>query len=350
MLLRKSEDRTLAIVGAALVLCIALTWFTIVLNPFAGRPRDRISVTIDTPYVGQGVNIGTALVMHGVQVGHVTDMASLPGGGIRLTSDLEKAPVAGLTDKMTIDFRPINYFGVTGINIISGAGGQPLSDGMQIGTVPRGNFALQALLSRLGEISAGAITPQLISTIDRATRYTDGLNPLIETVAMALQAVADVQSVSTARLLANSTGVAVVLPPFADMAGNLIDNMLGRAPYTDPTNQRMDVGVGELSEDFFQQRALGGEKILADELFAGVGRLETKYVDDLLPAIDELKTLTDPVPVLLRPDDFGRSIVEMRTRLENMFVGSPEQRALQVRIILDSLPGLAAPLGEVGAS
>ena len=40
---------------------------------------------------------------------------------------------------MKIDFRPVNYFGVTGINLIPGAGGQRLRDGTQINTVPEGN-------------------------------------------------------------------------------------------------------------------------------------------------------------------------------------------------------------------
>lgn len=336
MLLRGSEDRTLTVIGAVVVLCAVLTGFAFAWNPFGGQPSDRISVTIDTPYLGQGVKEGTVLVMHGVKVGVVTTVASLRDGGVRLVSELQKAPASGLTDAMNIDFRPINYFGVTGVNIIATPGGQPLHDGMQIHTVPQGNFALQALLSRLGEVSVGTLTPQLISTIDRAAQYTDALTPLIETMLTALQTVAGVQTVSTAQLLANATGVGVAFPSFVDSAVYASDHLLAR-------------GLGRVTEDFYQNRLHRWTEIASTQLFGSVGRLETKYVDDLLPAIDGIKALTDPIPALIRPDDFGQTLVELRTRYEKMFAGPPDQRALQVRIVLDSLPGVAAPLQAMGA-
>lgn len=43
-------------------------------------------------------------------------------------------------------------------------------------------------------------------------------------------------------------------------------------------------------------------------------------------------------------------LVELRTRLEKMYAGTPEQRALQVRILLDSMPGVAAPLAAAGGA
>ena len=83
---------------------------------------------------------------------------------------------------MGIDFRPANYFGVTGINVLPGEGGQPLHDASLIKATPSGNFTLQALLSRANAISHTVLTPKVIDVIDRATRYTDGLEPLLETI------------------------------------------------------------------------------------------------------------------------------------------------------------------------
>ena len=209
----ESEKRTLTVVGTAVLLCLGLVGLLVVLNPFAGRPPDLISVAIDTGYVGQGVGTGTPIVMHGVTVGRVTAVSSLSGGGVRLDADLEKAPVSGLTEALGIDFRPVNYFGVSGINLTPGSGGQPLRDGTRISTAPKGNSTLQALLSQLGQVSTGVLTPRLIEVIDRATRYTDALDPLIETAFIATNAVAQVQTVSTMQLLTNATGLSVVFPP-----------------------------------------------------------------------------------------------------------------------------------------
>ena len=146
----ESEARTLTIVGAATALATVLVLaILIVAHPFRSRPNDRITVAIDAPFVGQGVAKGTALVMHGVKVGEITAITSSPRGGVRLDADLQSGPIQGLTDAMDIDFRSINYFGVTGINLTAGSGGQVLRDGMRINKVPTGNFTLQALLSRL---------------------------------------------------------------------------------------------------------------------------------------------------------------------------------------------------------
>jgi hypothetical protein len=48
-------------IGGAVVLCIALVTTLSMANPFAKRPAGMFSVAITTPYVGQGVQAGTAV-------------------------------------------------------------------------------------------------------------------------------------------------------------------------------------------------------------------------------------------------------------------------------------------------
>jgi hypothetical protein len=338
----EAERRTLTIVGVAALLCVAVAGLLIVVNPFSGRPAGVISIAIDTPYVGQGVAKGTAVVMHGVQVGQVTAVTSMTGGGVRLDADLQKTPVAALTDTMNVDFRPINYFGVTGVNLIAGTGGQPLHDGIHINTVPRGNFTLQALLSRLGEISAGVLTPQLIQVIDRATRYTDALDPLIETALIAANAVAQSQTVSTARLLRNTAGLSVVFPSTVNALMDTGDSFIHNDENFGHHATR------DVSADEFEHRYIPTLVASSVGVFADVGRLESSHTGDLLPMIDMLKSVFDVVPPLIRPEGFAQMLAQLRTRLEKMYAGTPEQRALKVRIVLDSLPGVAAPINAIG--
>lgn len=336
----ESEARILAIIGFAVALCcVAVAGQLIVFNPFGGRAAGRISVVIDTPYVGQGVAQGTAVVMHGVKVGEVTAISSLPAGGVRLDADLEKTPVSGLTDAMDIDFRPINYFGVTGINLAAGVGGQTLRDGMQIDTRPKGNFTLQALLSRLGEVSTGVLTPQLIQVIDRATRYTDALDPLIETALVAANAIGDVQTVSSAQLLANTTGLSVAFPSAVDALTDAGSALL----HSD--DNYMNYGIMDETPEEFENIMIPVLDESSVGLFNAVGQLESKHVSDLLPLINMTKSLADVVPPLIRPEGVAEMLIDLRTRFEKMYAGTPEQRALQVQIVLDALPGVAAPLG-----
>lgn len=339
----ESEKRTLTIVGTAVVLlCLSVVGLCIVFNPFAGRPPGVISVSIVTPYVGQGVAPGTAVVMHGVTIGEVTAVVSLPEGGVRFDADLQKGPAAGLTDRMNIDFKPANYFGVTGVNLMAGNGGQPLRDESYIESVPKGNFTLQALLSRLGEVSTGALTPQLIRVIDRATHYTDALNPLIETALISANAVAQVQTVSTAQLLTNTAGLSVVFPSTANALINAGDNFL----HNDETSEGRS--NADLSQEEWDQRYIPTLELASNHVLHDVGKL----LDTLMvarPVIDAVTELTDVVPTLIRPEGFAQMLADLRSRFEKMYAGPPGQRALQVRIVLDSLPGVAAPLRAMGA-
>lgn len=342
MLLRgttESEARTLTIIGTALVLCLVgvLAAFT-VFNPFGGRAPGLISVVIDTPYVGEGVTNRTAVVMHGTHVGEVTDVTSLRAGGIRITADLQSGPVAGLTNTMKIDFRPINYFGVTGINLIAGSGGEALHDGTRINTVPNGNFTLQALLYRLGEVSAGAITPQLIKVIDRGTRYLDALDPLLETMLIVANAVAGVQSASTAQLLTNTTELSAPMPGFVGSLTNAVQF------YSNTNAHHAQWGLRDLSEAVHQGRAVPFIHE-AVHIFGDLGHLLSSHVGDLLPLVDGTKGVVDVVPPLIRPEGIAQTLVELRSRFEKMYAGIPGQPAVNVRIVLDSLPGVAGPLG-----
>jgi hypothetical protein len=177
-----------------------------------------VSISIETPYVGPGVVDGTPLIMHGVKVGEVSTISSVPNVGVRLNADLLPESAKGLTDSMGIDFRPANYFGVTGINLLPTETGQPLRSGAKLSVVPKGNFALQVLLYRLGTLSHQVITPRLISVVDRATRYTDALTPLLETLITISTTVTNVQTVGTAQLLRNVTGINVAFPGAIDAA------------------------------------------------------------------------------------------------------------------------------------
>jgi hypothetical protein len=332
------EARILTAVGMGLAICavLAVTAFAVV-DPFGGRPSDQFGVVIESPYVGQGVATGTALLVHGVKVGEVTQVSSVPGGGVRMAAELRQGPTAGLTDAMGIDFRPANYFGVTGINLRPGDGGRALVNGSLIKTTPVGNFTMQALLSRLGELSHGVFTPHLVDVVQRATDYTDGLNPLLETMLVVSTSVTNVQSVSTAQLLTNTTGISVAMPGF-------VNGMMSTGNYF------VHATLDNVTEDFYKNTYTPTIAFTNTSLFGATGNLLTSHSTELAPMVDMIKVLTDVVPGLVPADAIADTARELRTRLEKLFAGSPEQRAINVRVVLDSLPGVAAPIDAVGGT
>lgn len=348
----------MTVIGLVLLLIVTGTGLLLVVNPFGGDDEKRLAIIMDVPYVGQGVGAGTPLMMHGIAIGRVTSIASIPGGKVRLNADLEPEPSAGLTDALGVDFRPANYFGVTGINLTPGSGGQPLRDGAEIATVPTGNFTLQALLSRMGEITDGVVTPQLVDVINRATRYTDGLNPLIETMVTVADSVTKVQAVSTEQLMRNATGISAAFPGFLDAAtaaGYGFNQGSGFVTFkVDSANalpgQAMVAVAGQpQSDEFWQTRSKATLDVIANSLFGAIGKLLSSHTSDLLPAVNLVQTLTDTVPGLVTPAGLSDTMVELRTRFEKLYGGSPEQRALQVHIVLDQLPGVQAPVNAMGA-
>ena len=367
------EKRIMTRVGAIVVVSLVIaTLLYHVVDPFGRKPRDTISVAIDTPYVGQGVAVGTPVIMHGVKIGQVTSVSSVSGGGVRLKTDFQRGPTRELTDAMGIDYRPSNYFGVTGINVIPAQRGRPLLDGMQISITPKGNFSLQALLYRLGEITNGVFNERLISVIDRATRYVDGLNPLLETALIVGNSVAKVQTVSTERLLRNTTGVSIAFPGFVDAlisAGNdflhtyFVDfdseeykKIWKYYPVLDDQNKARYEANVELArqhmakdDEYFDIHWLPVFDAARTDLFSRLGYLEGSHIDDLFPFLESVRGLADAVPHIVSPENFAYTLTELRRRFERMYAGSGDQRALQVRIILDRLPGVAAPLGWAGA-
>lgn len=357
------QERVLLGIGAGVVLVIVLALTLSVLNPFGGRPAGLYSVAITTPYVGQGVQEGTPVVLHGVKVGEVTSVKNTADGEVRLDTDLETAPTQGLTNDMDIDYRPINYFGIPGVNLIPRSGGQALHDGSQLRLVPTGNFTLAELLYQLGNVSQASLTPQLISVIDRVTRYTDGLNPLFESLVTMSRAVEAVQTEPTEEQVSRLGVALAAVPPFANELVIGLRRVQDFSFYPGQTRgpaassamvlappylvDAQIPSLGEFTDQYFDTYWDTGLDSAQNGLFKAVGTLVGSHVDDLYPLISGLKSITDTVPVLLRPRDVAQKLAELRSRFEQLYEGNGEQRAVSVRLLLDGLPGVAAPMGIV---
>jgi hypothetical protein len=357
------QERVLLGIGGGVVLFIVLALVISVLDPFGGRARGLYSIAITTPYVGQGVVDGTSVVLHGVKVGEVTNVTNTADGQVELNADLETAPTRGLTNEMDIDYRPINYFGVPGINLIPKAGGQALRDGSQLTLVPTGNFTLAELLYQLGDVSRASLTPQLISVIDRVTRYTDGLNPLFESLVTISRAVEAVQTEPTEDQVARLGSALTAVPSFANELVIALRRVQDFSFYPGETRspsasdgpklaypylKNVSVpSLGDISDEYYNAYFDKGLDAVQNGLFKSVGKLVASHVDDLYPLISGLKALTDTVPVLLRPLDVAQKLAELRDRFEKLYAGNGDQRAISVRLLLDSLPGVAAPMGIV---
>ena len=97
--------------------------------------------------------------------------------------------------------------------------------------------------------------------------------------------------------------------------------------------------------EYFQKHFIVTLDLVEQGLFAAVGKLVGSHVDDLIPLVNGIKAITDTGPVLLRPQDIAEKLAQLRSRFETLYAGNGDQHAISVRILLDSLPGVAAPIG-----
>ncbi len=331
----QQESRILGWIGMLTVLSVGIVAIMLWRSPYGESVKSALRVTLDATYIGHGVDTGTALMMHGVKIGEVTSVAHAADGRVRLDTSIDRAQGTGLTDTFSVDFRSANYFGITAINVIPGSGGRPLADGSVIDIVPAGNFTLQSFLSRVGAISNGVLDQHAIDVIAKATHFTDSLDPFLETVLTVSETFARVQNVSTATLLANATGIAVALPAFAGSAINFGDHYV-------------HAGLDNRSEVYFNKLFLPSINLIAFDLFGVIGKLEASHSTELAPVTDLVKQLTDVAPGLVPSDEIADTARELRTRLERLFAGTPDRRAVDVHVILDSLPAVASTVDVLG--
>jgi hypothetical protein len=169
--------------------------------------------------------------------------------------------------------------------------------------------------------------------------------------------------------LRNTTGVSVAFPGFVDALIGTGNNFL-HSYFVDFDSEKFKkiwkyypALDDKLKRQYDDNARLARETIATDEyferhfnsifdtartdLFSRVGYLESSHINDLFPVVESLRALADAVPKIVSPESFAYTITELRKRFESMYAGSGDQRALQVRIILDRLPGVAAPLGLV---
>jgi hypothetical protein len=83
----------------------------------------------------------------------------------------------------------------------------------------------------------------------------------------------------------------------------------------------------------------------ATDLFVKVGNILSTHTYDLFPVVEEVRSLTAVVPKIVNADGIGETMRELHSRLVRMYEGSGDQRAMQVRIVLDQFPAVAEPLG-----
>ncbi|WP_330254957.1 MCE family protein [Nocardia sp. NBC_00565] len=334
----RRQTLTVEITAAVVVLIVVIA---VALGMAVHRQQThsgKILLGIEIPYVAPGVAVGTHVMMHGVEVGEVTELRRIDQNALRMTVALNPDRAVGLTDTFEFDYRPENYFGVTAVNLQAGAAGAKLVSGRVLARTPLGDYSMSTMIEKGSLVVDGTLTNDVIDTLDKVVRYTNGLNPMIQTGIIVTDRIAKTQQALPSESIGYFNNILAVLPAFdREFVASL--NGLFYTSY----NRRADGSLGVNNE--LMDRDDVGLQLAAGKLFGAAGHLLASHATELPPIADVVQAMTDVIPDVLAHGsltDRFRTLVEQYDRA---ITGPEGAKTLNLRIALDRLPMLAAPFG-----
>lgn len=327
-----STKRGSMLIGS-LVLLIALTVAATGFLIHETRRDTRMPVILRTENIGDGIGVGTPVRYDGVDVGSV---ARVDADGIntkKVTLLLDRAHLIGLTDNLFVDYSPSNLFGISEVALKEADGGVPLRDGIVVDlTGPRSNRQRDAtmgvLIRTVAEATGDLFTPQLTEVLMRLSETSRQFTPLMETIVSMSRMVAETQKMPPSYLLDQYGSMLVGAGSLFDGTVGLV-NRLTRIEILNNQRGLFDAAVSTVGEKFFPA--------LANTIFTARNYL-SDYTVMLVPILSAASSM---VPT---PEASSAQLSEILARLGNSFTQTPDGPVLNLKVIVDSFPGLATPL------
>lgn len=326
-----------AIVTVVTVLVVAVAVYGIRL---VVDDDDNLRIRVSTPSVGPGVKSGAAVILNGAEVGHIVDLRRADDA-VLMDLELSPAKVEGLTDTFGMDFRPENYFGVTAVNIFKGSGGSELRSGVTLTRDVAPDYTMSTMIERSSLLVDGGLNAEMVRILDDILRYTNGLTPLLRAGLVFADQVAKTQRALPSELLGDANSILEVFP---DFLGQAVES--GYTIYQGKYNRLPDGSIG--INDRVLNMSDAGLKVASGTLFAAAGTLLRSHATELTPAVEIVRLYADVVPDVLGNGTLGPKLRTVLNRFTTAFGGTAGQPSLRLRVVMDDLPGVAAPLGLAG--
>lgn len=337
---RRMQSRILVITGATALAAIVLVagcarW----VYPRLTSPSG-IHVQAMVAAVGPGIEPGSKVLLHGAEIGEVTELAPSASGGVNL--DMRLTDSADLGTDFQIDFRPQNYFGISAVNLSNGTETKPrVVDGDSFDRGAVNDFTMSTMLEQGSLVVDGSLTSTVIESLDKVTRYANGLAPLVESGVLLAENVSKTQAQLPSAFLGRMNDLLTELPAFNKEVTSALHSMYLSLYNRLPNGE---FGINEpLLDDTDETLAL-----LGSDLFGLAGTLLSSHESSLTPLTQVAKAQLDPLPGLFTGSNPFDTAVSAIDRLESAFGGTDAQRTLQVRLMLDQLPAISGVLASTG--
>ncbi|MFF2060071.1 MlaD family protein [Rhodococcus qingshengii] len=339
-----SQRRILTISGiAAFLVGTLVILLVVVVYPRATAPEGtRFSLVV--PTLGPGVTPGSKILLRGAPIGKVVTVTALDDGDVELLLAVDGDGIGVLTDTLTVDFRPENYFGVSAIYLSSQPGGSTIREGQVITRTESPDYTMSTMLETGSLVIDGTLTGDVIASLDKVMRYANGLSPLIRSGIIFADQVAKTQQQVPSVHLQRINALLREFPAFGQGAADALYSIAGSVYNSAPAGEPItpDRALLDSTDETLA--------LLGSDLFGAAGKLLASHGDELTPLTQVLAQLTDPIPGMLGGAGTFADIDELITRLDGAFTGGPENKTLQVRLILDNLPAMAGPMAATGVT
>lgn len=304
------------------------------------RPDDQIGVTLITAHVGAGVVSGTDVRLDGVQVGSVDSVSGAGPGRQRISLHLQRSQLFGLSDALRLDYAPGNLFGITALRLESVAGGTPLRSGSVVDLSESDgervqDATLSSMLESTGQLTGDVLTPKLTDLLRTVSHDVSAFTPLMQAIGTTVRSYTDTRQLPPAQLLSQFGSALHGVPALLTGAATLLES--------DLNNEQL-----QTQEDLTRFTQMFGNiqtKLLptatetlytAQRHFQGFMPIATAILDQLAGSVST-------------PERSAGELNELLTRFDSAFHNSPDGPVLNVRVDLDTVPGLATPLAALFA-
>ncbi|MCF8571341.1 MlaD family protein [Gordonia sp. HY002] len=336
-----NQTRTLVTAGSTAIIVIVLALIvTAVVYPKATEPSGT-EVHLVLPASGPGLKEKSKVLLRGAEVGVVTSIDSTDPYSVQVDIALDEAAAATLTDTFDVDFRPANYFGTTAVNLIAKPGGGSISDGETIARDSAPDFTMSTMLEHGSIVVDGSLTRDVISSLNKVTKYASGLSPLIETMIVVSDNVSRTQKQLPSTLLGKLNDITAVFPNANVEALGALDAITNAQFNRMPDGSR---GADKAYHDLMNRSLT----VASDGLFGAIGTLLASHATELTPVVTSIKYLADEVPGVMGDASNMTKLQKAVEGLERSFKGPKGKQTLQLRILLDSVPGLSQTMTAMG--
>lgn len=310
-------------------------------NALSDDDSGVVRIAIETPAIAPGVRPGTTVILHGTPVGSIAGLQRSRTDSISMDVELDATKIVGLTDGFAIDFRPENYFGVTALNVVPGSDGSPLVNGAKLIRSSAADYTMSTMIERGSIVAAGSLSQDMVDIVEKILRYTNGLTPLLRSGLIFTDVLAKTQRELPAELLANADDIIETLP---DFLGRTVDG--AQEIFDGEYNRQADGTLGANTATLDKSNA--GLAIASGALFSAAGTLLRSHATELTPAVEIVRLFAEPVPGIVGSGTLGPRLRQTVGVLNDALGGGGENPTVRLKVILNDLPGMAAPLALGG--